>query len=283
MACLRGALMLLSVAALVTPTEVASEYPRSQQRQQRIERQRRVVTAAAAATAPPPPPPPPRPAGCSGLVTSSGALAPGSIVMIGATARGPGGRGDEEEEKEEEEEGPAGPQWGVVRGFDDTQGRYVVDVGGRGQELVHLEPENVYIEDVVAGEASASMPGRDTSHNISLFLGGGHSSEQRLTDPESLLVRKRLLGRWDAAFRQFGFASIVGHSVDPLTIRGLRSAARRFFSQPESEKTAYHRPARVGQVGAVLSALIALATTPTSGCGHMYVACSAWHRRRALT
>ncbi|MCB2063224.1 MAG: isopenicillin N synthase family oxygenase [Novosphingobium sp.] len=52
----------------------------------------------------------------------------------------------------------------------------------------------------------------------------------------------RLSGRLDQSFRQYGFAMVRDHGIDPALIARGWQLAKDFFAQPEAEKRLYHDP-----------------------------------------
>ena len=55
--------------------------------------------------------------------------------------------------------------------------------------------------------------------------------------------RRSATTSWDTAFREVGFARIVGHQVPANLVADLRATALEFFKQPVAEKMRYNRPA----------------------------------------
>eukprot|EP00968_Pinguiococcus_pyrenoidosus_P004327 scaffold292_cov212-Pinguiococcus_pyrenoidosus.AAC.3 len=62
-------------------------------------------------------------------------------------------------------------------------------------------------------------------------------------------ARAAVAAAWDAAFRDVGFASIIGHGVDVSCIRHLHRSATAFFEQSKDEKMRWHSGKPYGTAG----------------------------------
>ena len=133
-------------------------------------------------------------------------------------------------------------RWGTVQTFDGQ--RYTVQMEDQEQPI-SLRPENV------ATEAEVSVC---KAVDISSFPHGQQVATSMTTDSIGAVKplgfdatnlsaeQQSAMSSWDAAFREVGFARVVGHGVSPALIAELRAAARAFFARPASYKMSFYRP-----------------------------------------
>jgi hypothetical protein len=136
-------------------------------------------------------------------------------------------------------------KWGTVQEFDGS--RYTVLMDGHSQPI-SLKPENVATEAEVSvcKAVDISLFARERILSASTDAAGtvepvdstAAKSPQLTPSPEQQLA----MSNWDAAFREVGFARVVGHGVPAALIAELRTAAKAFFAKPSSYKMSFYRP-----------------------------------------
>ncbi|MDO5506651.1 MAG: 2-oxoglutarate and iron-dependent oxygenase domain-containing protein [Pseudoxanthomonas suwonensis] len=72
---------------------------------------------------------------------------------------------------------------------------------------------------------------------------------RRFTQPDSPQDRVAFVDELGAAYREWGFAGIRNHGIDPALINGAYEAFKAFFALPEALKMRYHVPGSGGARG----------------------------------
>jgi isopenicillin N synthase-like dioxygenase len=72
---------------------------------------------------------------------------------------------------------------------------------------------------------------------------------RRFTTPSSVADRDAFVAELGAAYREWGFAGIRGHGIDPELIDGAYDVFKRFFALPDEVKRKYHVPGSGGARG----------------------------------
>src|SRR5690606_8527235 len=72
---------------------------------------------------------------------------------------------------------------------------------------------------------------------------------RRFTHPSSDADRQAFVAELGAAYREWGFAGIRGHGIDPALIDAASDVFKRFFALPDETKRKYHVPGGGGARG----------------------------------